>query len=269
MGRTVADVALLMNAMAGSDEADPAGSASKTHIPADYLSSLRTEALKGRRFGLVRQAMGFHPDADLAVDKAIEAMKAQGAEVVDVKIPTYNAWEDSEFATLLYEFKDGLNQYLRAAGSAHSSLGSVIAFNKANAEKVMLFFGQEIFELAQAKGPLTDPPYRKAREESLRLAGNAGLLAALERDRLDALVALSTSPARPTDYVLGDHFIRSGYSMAAAVAGTPSITVPIGEICGLPIGLTIMGRAYSIGFAYALEQKVNARRAPRFRSTLE
>jgi amidase len=272
MGRTVADVALLMNGMAKADERDPAGAASKNHIPADYLTCLKSGALKGKRFGVVRQAMGFHADADLAVNNAIDVMKAQGAEVIDVKIPTYNDWEDSELATLLYEFKDGLNDYLKTTGSPHSSLESLIAFNKANAERVMPFFGQEIFELAQAKGPLTDPAYRQARGESLRLAGRAGLLAALDRDRLDGLIALSTSPAWPTDYVLGDHFIRSGYSMAA-VAGTPSITVPIGETRGLPIGLTIMGRAYSepdlFGFAYAIEQHTKARKPPRFTPTVQ
>ena len=209
--------------------------------------------------------MGFHPDVDKSIDAAIAAMKAQGAEVVDVKIATYNDWNDSEFEVLLYEFKDGLNAYLKASGSPHASLEALIAWNKANADKVMPFFGQEIFERAQAKGPLTDAAYRKARDESRRLAGKDGLLAALDRDKLDAVIAPSMSPAWPTDHVLGDHFVGAGYGMAA-VAGTPSITVPIGESHGLPLGLTFMGRAYSepelIGFAYALEQIIKARKAP-------
>src|SRR5687767_13282023 len=106
MGRTVADVALLMNAIAAADEGDPAGPAPKDKVPADYTTFLNADALKGKRFGVLRQAMGFHPDVDASVNKAIEVMKTQGAEVVDVKVGTYNDWNDSEFEVLLYEFKD-------------------------------------------------------------------------------------------------------------------------------------------------------------------
>jgi amidase len=272
MGRTVADVALLMNALAGVDEADPAGSAATGKIPADYASFLSREALKGKRIGVLRQAMGFHPDVDKAATTAIAAMKAQGAEVVDVKVATYNDWDDAELEVLLYEFKDGLNAYLQKSGAPHSSLEALIAWNKANAEKVMPFFGQERFEQAQAKGPLTDAAYRKARDESRRSAGTDGLIATLEREKLDAIVAPSMSPAWPTDHVLGDHFVGAGYGMAA-VAGTPSITVPVGESHGLPLGLTFMGRAYSepelIAMAYALEQASKARKPPQFKPTLE
>ena len=151
---------------------------------------------------------------------------------------------------------------------APSSLEALIAYNKAHADKVMPFFGQELFERAQAKGPLTDAAYLKAREDASRLAGREGLLAALDRHKLDAVVAPSLSPAWPIDHVLGDRFLGAGYSMAA-IAGTPSVTVPIGDSHGLPLGLTIMGRAYSerdiIALAYALEQKTRARKAPLFK----
>ena len=164
--------------------------------------------------------------------------------MVDVKIGTYNDWNDSEFEVLLYEFKDGLNTYLKASGSPHASLEALIAWNSANAAKAMPFFGQEIFEQAQKKGPLTEAAYRAALEKSRRLAGKDGLLAALDGNRLDAVIAPSVSPAWPTDHVLGDHFLGAGYGMAA-VAGTPSLTIPVGESHGLPVGLTFMGRAYS------------------------
>jgi amidase len=271
MGRTVADVALLMNALAAVDDGDPAGPAAKGRTPADYAAFLKADALKGKRFGVMRQAMGYHPDVDASMSAAIEKMKSAGAEVVDVKIGTFNDWDDLELEVLLYEFKDGLNAYLGASGSPYPSLESLIAFNRANAERVMPFFGQELFDRAQAKGPLTDAAYRKARDESLRMAGKDGLLAALDRDKLDALIAPSTSPAWPTDHVLGDHFVGGGYGMAA-VAGTPSLTVPIGEARGLPLGLTFMGRAYSetelIGFGFALEQATRARKAPSYQATL-
>jgi amidase len=172
---------------------------------------------------------------------------------------------------MLYEFKDGLNQYLKASGAPHSSLEALIAFNKTHADTVMPLFGQELFERAQAKGPLTDAAYRKAREDAVRLAGREGLLAALDRHKLDAVVAPSLSPAWPTDHVLGDRFLGAGYSMAA-IAGTPSITVPVGDSHGLPLGLTIMGRAHSerdiIALAYAIEQKTRARKTPLFKPTL-
>jgi amidase len=271
MGRTVADVALLLNGMAGVDDRDPAGAGAAGRIPADYLPSLDAGALKGTRLGIVRQAMGYHPDVDKVFGDAVTALKGAGAEVVDVKIATYNNWNQTEFDVLLYEFKDGLNTYLKSSGAPLASLEALIAWNSANATRVMPHFGQEIFERAQAKGALTDAAYLKAREQSRRLAGAEGLIATLDRDKLDALIAPSLSPAWPTDHVLGDHFVGAGYGMAA-VAGTPSITVPAGESRGLPIGLTFMGRAYAeaelIGFAYALEQATKARKAPQFKPTL-
>lgn len=271
MARTVSDVALLLNGMAAVDAADPSGPAATGKIAADYTTFLKADALKGKRFGVVRQAMGYHPDVDGSMTKAIEALKAAGAEVIDVKVPTYNDWNDAELSVLLYEFKDGLNTYLKNSGAPHASLEALIAWNKANAAQAMPIFGQEIFEQAQAKGPLSDAAYQKARDNARRLAGKDGLLAVLVKEKLDALVAPSLSPAWPTDHVLGDHFVGAGYGMAA-VAGTPSLSVPIGDSHGLPLGMTFMGRPYSegalIGFGYALEQATKARKAPEYKQTL-
>jgi len=271
MARTVADAAILMNGLAAVDQQDPAGAAAAGKIPADYTTFLDAGALKGKRFGVLRQAMGFHPDVDKAMEAAIAAVKAAGGEVVDIKIANYNGWNDSEFEVLLYEFKDGLNAYLKSSGSPHTSLEALIAWNKANAEKAMPFFGQELFERAQAKGAVSDAAYVKARSAARRMAGQEGLLAALRRDKLAAVIVPSMSPAWPTDHVLGDHFVGAGYGMAA-VAGTPSITIPIGETHGLPLGLTFMGAPYSegelISYAYALEQLTMARKAPQYKPTL-
>ncbi len=271
MGRSVADVALLLSALAAPDRQDPAGAAAIGRDHPDYTTFLKPNALAGKRFGVLRQAMGFHPASDAAVARAIEVLKTGGAEVVDVKLGAYNAWDAPELELMLYEFKDGLNQYLKSSGSPHSSLEALIAFNKANADKVMPFFGQELFERAQAKGPLTDASYVAARDNASRSAGKDGILAALDRDKLDALIAPSVSPAWPTDHVLGDRFLGAGYSVAA-VAGTPSITVPMTEVQGLPVGFTIMGRAFSepdlIAFAYAIEEATKARKPPQFKPTV-
>ena len=272
MARTVADAALLLGAIAVRDPQDPAaaGRPAPAALP-DYMAYLKTDALKGRRFGVLRKAMGFHPDVDKAIASALSTIEAQGAEVVDIEIATYNDWNDAEYEVLLYEFKDGLNAYLASSGAPHATLEALIAWNAANADRVMPIFGQEIFEKAQEKGPLTDAAYKAAKEKARRLAGRDGLLAVLARHKLDAIIAPSTSPAWLTDHLLGDHFVGAGYGMAA-VAGTPSVTIPIGEAKGLPFGLTLMGGPWTepqlIGYAYALEQLTRARKPPEYRPTL-
>jgi amidase len=271
MARTVTDAALLLSVLAAVDPADPAGAAAAGKIAPDYTAFLKPDALKGKRLGVLRQTMRFHPEVDAATEAAINTLKARGAEIVDVKIATYNAWNDPELTVMLYEFKDGLNAYLKNSAAPHPSLEALIAYNKSNAARVMPFFGQEIFEQAQAKGPLTDAAYVKARNDARRLAGKEGLVATLDANKLDAVIAPSMSPAWPTDPLLGDHFLGAGYGVAA-VAGTPSITVPMGETHGLPIGLTFMGRAYSEGdllaLAYTFEQATNVRKPPQFTPTL-
>lgn len=272
MGRTVSDVALLMNALAGLDASDPAAAAAEGRVAADYAAGLAPGALKGVRLGVLRAAMGYHPAVDAAMTTSIAALRAAGAEVVDAAIPGNGRWSAAENDVLLFEFKDGLNTYLRNSGAPIASLEALMAWNTANQARVMPFFGQELFEQAQAKGPLTDPAYLKAREAARRLAGQDGLLAALETNRLDAIIAPSTGPAWPTDHVLGDHFTGAGYG-AAAVAGTPSLTVPMGEVMVLPLGLTFMSRPYSedalLAWGYAFEQATRARRAPEYRRSLD
>jgi amidase len=267
MGRTVTDVAILLNVMASVDDTDPAGPSSSGQRPVDYSDFLLTDALEGKRVGVLRQAMGFHPGVDVVMAAAIDEIRRCGAEVVDVQMPTYNQWNDPELEVLLYEFKDGLNTYLKASRAPVSSLESLMAWNMDHAGEVMPHFGQELFERAQAKGPLTDEAYRQARDTARRLAGPEGLLAAMDRLKLDAVIAPSTSPAWKTDHVLGDHFVGAGYGVAA-VAGTPSITVPAGQVDGLPVGITWMGRAWSeatlISFAYTFEQATLARYPPTF-----
>lgn len=274
MARSVADAAALLGAMAGADPRDPEGEVAAPHIEADYTVHLRADGLAGLRIGIVRETFGFHPDVDAVLESALETLQAAGAVLVDpVEIATHEQYRDAEYAVLLYEFREGLNAYLAASDAPVSTLAELIAFNEAHADAVMPWFGQEIFELAEtlAEQPEHRENYLQARETARRLARVEGLDAALATHELDALVTAAVGPAWPTDPVNGDHFLGAGYSLAA-VAGTPSLTVPAGHVHGLPVGLVFMGPAWSegqlIAMAYAFEQRRQARQPPPLSPTL-
>jgi len=267
MTRSVADAAAVLTAIAAADASDAATGEHTARSAIDYTAHLKPDALKGARIGVLRKAMGYQPDVDAAFERAVKALEAAGATVVDAKIPTAGKWGNDELGVLLYELKADLNSYLAASGAPVKTLAEVIAFNKQNAATEMRFFGQELFEQAEAKGPLTDKAYIDARDRIRRLAGPEGIDAALKKQGLDALVAPSMSPAWPTDPINGDHFTGAGYG-TAAVARYPSISVPMGDSHGLPLGITFMGTAWSearlIELAYAYEQASKARKAPGF-----
>lgn len=270
MARSVADAAALLAAMAGRDPADDATQGAPADV-ADYLAALDPGALRGARIGVLRGEMGFNPGVDATMERALAAMRAAGAVIVDAEIATDGQWNGPQYEVLLYEFKAGLEAYLAGTDAPVRTLADVIAFNDRHASGEMPYFGQEIFLEAQARGPLTDQAYLEAREKARRLAGPEGIGATLDALDLDALVAPATSPAWPTDLVNGDHFTGAGYGVAA-VAGTPSITVPMGTSHGLPVGIVFMGPAWSearlIGLAHAFEQATRARRAPEFLPTV-
>ena len=276
MTRTVADTAVLLNAMIGADPRDAATSRAPRASAVDYSKALNPGALKGARIGVARKKyFGYSPSADQVVEAAIQAMKAEGATIVDpADIPTATQLDDCEFEVLLYEFKAGLNDYLKGLGASAKvkSLEDLIAFNEREKSREMPFFGQEIFEQAQKKGPLTTPAYRRALTICRARSRGLGIDAVMTKLRLDAIVAPTGSPAWPIDPVNGDHFLGAS-STPAAVAGYPSITVPAGFAHGLPVGISFIGRAWSearlIGLAYAFEQTTKHRKPPQFIPTLK
>jgi amidase len=259
MTRTVADAAALLTAMAGQDAADP-GSADSAGQAADYTSFLDPAALAGARLGVWREGGASAGPATMAVlDAAIARLRACGAHVVDpVELPDADKISEPEYLSLSHEFKHDLNAYLSALPGDHpASLAELIAFNAASASTVLAVFGQDIFEAAQAtSGDPGDAEYLSARREARRLA-RGGLDAALASSRLDAVISLTGGPAWLTDHVLGDHH-TFGTSSPAAVAGYPAITVPAGQVAGLPVGISLAGPAWSeprlIALAHAFEQ---------------
>jgi amidase len=221
------------------------------------------------------KAFNFAPKLDPVLDGAVEALKKAGAEVIDpVELPNLEATGDPEYEVLLYEFKADLEAYLASLGpkAPVKTLAEAIAFNERHREREMPFFGQELFLKAVEKGPLTTPAYLEALEKCGRLSRKEGLDAVLDQNRLDALVAPTGAPAWVIDPVSGDHFV-GGNSTPAAVSGYPSITVPMGFVFGLPVGLSFIGRAWSeavlVRLAFAFEQATNHRRPPHFLRTAD
>ncbi len=275
MARTVRDAAILLGALAGVDPRDKATAASAGKLAADYTKFLDPKGLQGARIGVARNYFGFHEAVDAVMAGALDALKRQGATLVDpADIPNMDKVGEHETTVLLYELKADLNAYLEALGPSApvKSLKEVIDFNEQNQQKEMPYFGQNNFLKAQAKGPLTDKDYLEALEKCRRMARTEGIDATMDKHKLDALVAPSDGPAWLTDLVDGDHSLASS-TTAAAVAGYPSITVPAGFIHGLPVGISFFGRAWTeatlIKFAYAFELATKARKPPRFRATVE
>jgi len=270
MARTVRDAAILLGALTGVDDRDPATEASRDKAHRDYTQFLDADGLKGARIGVVRKMFKLTPRADVVMDRALEMMKQAGAVLVDpVEVSSLGKFGDAEYELMLYEFKAGLNAYLAGLSSSIvvRTMRDIIDFNEKNEESELKWFGQEHFLKAQERGPLSDQKYKDAVEKCRRLSRNEGIDAVMDKEKLDALVAPTGGVAGKTDLIYGDHG-AGGTSSLAAMAGYRNITVPAGQVYGLPLGISFFGRAWSepvlLKIAYGFEQATKARIVPRF-----
>jgi amidase len=273
MTRTVRDSARLLTAMAGSDPTD-ASTIEADARRVDYAAQLSTDALRGTRLGVMRFATGFGTDA--AFEQALVALRAQGAELVDIaEFTTRGEISRNEFVVLLAEFRDGLNAYLAGTPEAvrTRSLGALIEFNREHADVEMPLFAQELFEQAEASSPVDSDVVRQARATSLRLAGEEGIDRLLREHDVVALIGPTRSPAWFIDVVRGDVVPGGGAGSLPAVAGYPHLTVPMGAVRGLPVGLSFIGPRWSdaliLSLGYAYEQATQLRIEPRLLPSIE
>ena len=272
MTRSVRDAAIMLTAMAGSDPQDAATADADTWR-GDYSKDLSVDGLKGMRIGVLRA-----PNVDAALfDAALATLKAGGADVVMLdgsKIDRQKIGQ-GEFKVLLAELKANLATYLQALPEGivpHKTLADVIAFNKANANTELQYFGQDIFETADKEAGLDDPAYLQALATSRGLASGA-LNQFFARDKVDVIIAQTNGPAWLSTLGKGDAFSGPSASQLPAVAGFPHLTVPMGLSARLPIGLSFIGPKWHdhavLKAGYAYEQLSKARVTPQLRPTLE
>lgn len=271
MTRTVRDAAILLHAMAGSDSEDPSQIQLKSVEIPDYTLSLQLDGLKGKKIGVEKKFLEGHEGVVALYKQAIELMRSNGATIVEVDLlKKYNDMDESEYFVLMCEFKDGLNRYLSKANAAVKSLADVIAFNKKNENKAMPWFKQETLEMSEKMGDISGKDYLNA---VAKTKGSKKFIDDIMKENgLDAIAGTSIGPANLTDLVMGDYSTGFYFCPPAAMAGYPHITVPMGTVHELPVGLSFIARAYEepvlFSVAYAYEQASKKRTAPKFLKTI-
>lgn len=270
MARNLRDAAICLGALTGIDSADSKTLASKGKFYKDYTPFLKKDGLKNKRIGVYKKPMGINYKVDTLMNQAIAFMKNQGAEIFYIDKILKPEVENASFEVMLYEYKDGLNKYFQSLGSGApiKNIDELIAFNKADSIELK-YFNQAYLEMARKKGDLNEKDYRDALALMLRGSRQQGIDSVMDLYKLDAIVAPTGGPAWKTDLINGDHY-QIGSSSPAAIAGYPNITVPMGYIGELPVGISFFGRAWSepvlLEIAYAFEQGTKKRKAPGFLS---
>lgn len=272
MARTVTDAAILLGALTGIDPEDAVTSESKDKSYKDYTKFLDKDGLKGKRIGIEKSHLHGHEGIVGLLQEAIELMKKMGATIVEVDlVKALSEMGNAEFQVLLFEFKDGLNRYLAAAGSKIRSLEDVIVFNRQNESASMPFFKQETLINSQGKGDLSTKEYTDALAKTL--SSRKIITDLMSSNNLDALSGVTNGLACCIDLINGDYDTGFSLSTPAAISGFPHITVPMGFVHGLPTGISFFGTAYTesklISLAYAYEQGSKKRSAPKFIAPLQ
>ncbi len=268
MARTVRDAALCLGALVGLDESDAKTLESDGKYHTDYAQFLNRDGLKGKRIGHFTGPRGANYKVDALMDQTIEYLESQGVEVVEIDQITGSEVGSASFNIMLFEYKDGLNKYFESLGkdAAIKSLEELIAFNKTDSVE-MAFYNQKYLEMAQEKDGLDSEEYKESLETMLKGSRTNGIDRVMDKHNLDAIMAPTGSPAWETDHINGDSF-QLGSSSPAARSGYPNITVPMGFVDELPVGVSIFGRAWSepilLEIAYAYEQGTKHRRVPKF-----
>jgi amidase len=268
MGRTVKDVAICLGALVGVDPADIKTLDSPGHSFRDYTLFLKKDGLKGKRLGLFKVPYGINYKVDTLMNRAVAYLKSQGAEIIEIPEITNARTDRYENEIMLYEYKEGLNSYFKSLGPTApiKSLDELIDFNKADSIELR-YFNQHYLEKARTKGDLNSPEYKQALDSLMKGSREEGIDKVMNENKLDAIIAPTGSPAWKSDLTNGDSF-QIGTSSPAAQAGYPDITVPMGFIDDLPVGISFFGRAWSepvlFEIAYAYEQGTKFRKVPGF-----
>lgn len=271
MTRTVKDAALMLTAMAGSDPADPA-TAEADRRKVDYAVDLTSGGLKGMRIGVLRDRIGGQPKTAAEFEKALGVLREQGAVLVDISDSGIDEGKltDAEFKVLMIEFKHDINAYLPSLPPAVKSrtLAGLIAFNKTNMDSELTYFGQDLFEMAEAEKPLTDPSYQEARDSSFDMAGPQGIDRLLRQYKVQLLIQPTSGPVGISKLGKGETHTGPSASQLPAVSGYPHLTVPMGAVGGMPVGISFIGPKWSehllLKAGYAYEQAAKARIVPAY-----
>lgn len=273
MARTVKDAATCLGAMVGVDQNDSKTLASEGKFHTDYTQFLKKNGLKGKRIGLYKPALGKHFKVDALMDETIKHLKNQGVTIIDVDEITSVNVNALSFEVMLYEYKDGLNKYFASLGenAPIKNMDELIAFNKTDSIELR-YYDQRFLEMANEKGDLDSPEYLEALQKMHSAIREEGIDKIMDEHELDAIIAPTGSPAWKTDWVNGDAYIL-GSSSPAAISGYPNITVPMGFVEDLPVGISFFGRAWSepllLEIAYAYEQSTMHRKPPKFKQQIE